>query len=518
MEILRKHLGRRDFLRVSTLAAASALLPARLFAKPEDFTTISVLHTTDLHSHILPTTSYEGLQDVGGLARCASQIRLWRRQVPNSLLVDAGDVYQGTESGYRTKGRRMIESFHLLNYDGWVVGNHEFDWGIEPIRDAVSRSQMAVLVSNVRTEGKEWGNLRPWILRDFDGFRVAVIGVTTPGMPYWFRPEFLNGFEVFDPLESVRSALLELRGEKPDAVVLVGHMGLRIGGDDFANRTEALLKEFPEITAFIGGHTHRDVPDQSVHGRPFTQASYHGIHCGKLDLVFEKSSRRLVGVQPVTTLMDSKVTMDPAILALHSEDLENSRKILETPVGILETELSVESAPGRPSDLERLIGLAVSRGLQKKGIRVDGVFHGMFWPEGPVPAGEKTIADLWKILPYENYIVTAELGLEQLVAILEENYGTRGFRSLLGMEVSVEGRGAGRSVTGIRFASGVPVGREDRVVVAFNSFDAQSAGQRLMRLREILQRPETNATLRDLQTRTALIDFFQEAKTVSLTA
>src|SRR6266853_1347963 len=90
---------RRDFLKLAggagllsafpTLASASAALEP-------DTVCVSILHTTDLHGHILPTADYNGNPDYGGLARCAAQIRRWRRQNSNSILIDVGDVYQGT--------------------------------------------------------------------------------------------------------------------------------------------------------------------------------------------------------------------------------------------------------------------------------------------------------------------------------------------------------------------------------------------------------------------------------------
>ena len=84
------HLSRREFLKLAGLGAAGFFVPRSLFAS-EDLETISILHTTDLHSHLLPTRTYEGMENVGGLLRCATQIAQWRRDNPNSLLIDCGD-------------------------------------------------------------------------------------------------------------------------------------------------------------------------------------------------------------------------------------------------------------------------------------------------------------------------------------------------------------------------------------------------------------------------------------------
>ena len=142
---------RRDFLRLAGragLLGAFPTLASAAAALEPDTVCISILHTTDLHGHILPTSDYDGTADRGGLARCVTQIRRWRRQNPNSILVDVGDVYQGTEVSLRNKGELMIDLFNHLKYDAWVIGNHEFDWGIEPFTNALQKSAMPVLGAN----------------------------------------------------------------------------------------------------------------------------------------------------------------------------------------------------------------------------------------------------------------------------------------------------------------------------------------------------------------------------------
>src|SRR5437870_2295840 len=140
-----KSLRRRAFLKIISQAgllyAAPSLARAVETLNP-DTVTISILHTTDLHGHILPTSDYDGNPDRGGLARCVTQIRRWRRQNPNSILIDVGDVYQGTEVGLRNQGELRIDLFNHLKYDAGVIGNHEFDWTIEPFHQALQSSAM----------------------------------------------------------------------------------------------------------------------------------------------------------------------------------------------------------------------------------------------------------------------------------------------------------------------------------------------------------------------------------------
>src|SRR3954470_20912774 len=111
--------SRRDFLRTLGGTGAITAFPyvARGFSPPPsspDRVTISILHTTDIHGHILPVTDYDGTPDVGGFARCVTQIRRWRRKNRNTILIDVGDVYQGTQVGLQSKGQVMIDLFNHL--------------------------------------------------------------------------------------------------------------------------------------------------------------------------------------------------------------------------------------------------------------------------------------------------------------------------------------------------------------------------------------------------------------------
>ena len=515
---------RRDFLRVLGGAAAFSALPYPVQATGNGLITVSLFHTTDLHGNILPTSTYEGVPDVGGLARCATQIHLWKRLNPHHVLIDAGDVYQGTQVGLNTRGQVMINAFNHMNYDAWVIGNHEFDWGMETVNAALSASAMPVLCANSTLDGKPAGALddassplsrvQPYIIKEVAGFKIGVIGVTTPGMPYWFHESLYNGFEFLDPIEPVRKALREMRALQTDAIVIAGHMGLRRGGDDFANRTESLTKEFPEIVAFIGGHTHQDVPYETVNGVPFTQANYFGIHLGRLDITFDKESRRMKWAQPITSYMDHRFAIDPAVLSLAQADIERADEIMAVPVGTLVETLSIDNDVGRPSQVEELIAAAIMEAMEKRGVEVDGVVHGLIFPDGDFPAGDKTIGDLWSIMPYENQVVTARLNREELTVILREVFTNWASRSLMGMSVDIEGRGRDLEVKEIYDREGRPLHARNRYRIAFNSYDAQSGGHRFMELRDILRRPESRMTIHPVQTREAIIDYFTAREVV----
>jgi len=520
---------RRDFLklagRAGLLGAFPTLASAAAALEP-DTVCISILHTTDLHGHILPTSDYDGTPDRGGLARCVTQLRRWRRQNPNSILVDIGDVYQGTEVSFRNKGKLMIDLFNHLKYDAWVIGNHEFDWGIESFTTALQKSAMPVLGANTTLDGKPAGSssdsqhpfakIHPFIVKEIEGIKVAIIGITTPGMSFWLPREFTVGIDFQHPVEPVRRAIAKANSEGADAIVLTGHMGLkpRTGGDDFANTVMALTSEFPGVAAFIAGHTHQAIPNRLTNRVLFTQADHFGVHVGRVDLLFDRNSKKLLRREAICELMDSRFDPDQVVLSRAGSQLIESEASLAQPIGELSETLHARGRRGHPSEIERLIGAAITEALAQRSIMVDAVMHGVFDENGKLAAGVTTINDIWNIIPYENLIVTAMLSPDEIKSVMEEMYASHEPRSLLGIALRVEGRGPDRKITSMTFPDGRALERDKSYVIAVNSFDARSGGHHFMKLRALLDRPETNCVLHPVQTRDAVIDYFRRRKVV----
>ena len=520
---------RREFLKLAGQAGVLSAVPSLASAATAlncDTVCISILHTTDIHGHILPTSDYDGIADRGGLARCVTQIRRWQRQNRNSILIDVGDVYQGTEVSLRNKGELMIDLFNHLGYDAWVVGNHEFDWGIEPFHQALQRSTMPVLATNTILEGKSAGEfadakhplakIQPFILKEIAGIKLAIIGITTPGMSFWLPREFTMGIDFQQPVEPVRRAIARAKSEGADAIVITGHMGLkpRTGGDDFANSVMALTSEFPDVAVFIAGHTHQVIPSRLSNGVLFTQADHFGIHAGRVDLLFDRNSKRLLGREAICELMDNRVHLDDVVISRSRSHLAESDAALAQPIGELAETLRVRSRPGRPSDIERLIGTAIMEALGERNVAVDGVMHGVFDENANLTAGPKTVNDIWNVIPYENFIVTAELSSDEIKAVMGEVYASHERRNLLGFEVKTEGRGSNCRITSMTLQDGRPLDRSKECVIAFNSFDSRSAGHHFMRLRALLETPAAKCVMHPVQTRDALIDYFRRHKIV----
>lgn len=467
--------------------------------------TISIFHTTDLHGHILPTHTYGGMPDVGGFARCVSCIRQWRKETPDSLLLDIGDVYQGTAESWINGGKLMIGLFNRLGYDAWTLGNHDFDWGPELLEDNLTLSKSPILTGNLELGGKAtgsldgaWRNVMPWTMKEVGGFKIALIGLITPGLPYWLSPETLGGVSPTDPVESLKRSLAEARDAKADAIVVMGHMGWR-KDDDFANPIHEILNANEGVDLFLAGHTHQDQPSWEIGSVLCSQASYHGIHLGRVDLTFDLESRKLIQRRAFTVLMDKRYDLDPVVMELAQPDLKKADEQLARPLGVV---TQVIDGKGRGSRLTQLFGEFFSEALQRNQTPVDGIFHGTFGT-GDLAAGEIKVADCWKILPYENLLSTAEVTGAELVEIVrEDRKDSKSDRTLWPFDLELDREG-----NPTRFLyQGKPVAADRRFKIGFNSYDLQSGGQKLMRLRAIAENPAAKRVTTKIDTRSALID------------
>lgn len=467
--------------------------------------TVSIFHTTDLHGRIMPTSTYEGLDDVGGLARCATCIRQWRRESPHSLTVDIGDVVQGTAASLRSHGELMIELFNRLGYDAWALGNHDFDWGPERLEALLARSQAPVLSANIERESVApggfagaWSKVLPWTIREIGGFRIALVGLITPGLQSWLATEALAGVVPTDPAIALRAAVSAAKGERADAIVVIGHMGWRFA-DDYANPVRTLLRDMDDVDIYLAGHSHQNKPAWMQQGVLCSQASYYGIHCGRVDLTFDLDTRTLVDKRVFTLLMDDRFAVDPLVMQLAQPDLAAADAELARTVGTVTKQIE---GTGRNSRLAQLLCECFAEVLARNGMPVDGVFHGTF-ATGAIPPGPLTVGDCWRILPYENTLVVGELSGAELAAVVAEDAADKkSDRTLWPFEVVRDAAGV---VTRIA-CNGKAVAADDRVTLAFNSYDSQSGGRRLMKLRDILAAPAAKRRPTTIDTRTALIE------------
>lgn len=467
--------------------------------------TITLLHTTDIHGHVAPVMSGRDAEPGGGLLRCASRIREIRGSDTNVILVDVGDLLAGSAESFITQGGVVTEAVRQLRYDALVTGNHEFDGGVVALRRFYENCGVPVLAANIRAPREPvFCGARPFLCKDVDGVRVGIVGLSNPLIPMWSRPRLLGDVTVESSLTALRRVMPLVREQKPDILVLAVHQGWR-ERDDPANEIRAITKAFPEFDVILGAHSHQAVEWKTVNGIAYTQAGSYGLWLGVVRMVYDANTRRIKSKQIELLPVDSTVLPDKALENSTAASLRKAAQYLNREVGVAAVELKPTSRVAGQSAIQTLIAAAIAERVQ-----ADVVFHGTLSEES-LRAGRVTMRDVWRIVPYDNYIGVAYLTLDELREILEENGGffkSRNFRGVYGLTYDLTpGAESGRRVRNVRLTGDRKDGPEKtddgrrttedgsekmadrRVRVAFNSYDMASAGGRLNRLRAIIDQP-----------------------------
>jgi 2',3'-cyclic-nucleotide 2'-phosphodiesterase/3'-nucleotidase len=311
------------------LFASLLLAAAALFAAPAAWAQtlkLRVIGTTDLHMHLLAWDYYQDRAVVEyGFARAATLIDTARSEARNHLLVDNGDLIQGSPLGDVVARVRplaagqthpAVELLNRFNYDAAALGNHEFNYGLDFLRRAYAGARFPVLAANVvEAAGERRGQpaFQPHALlerRVIDEagtpqtLKIGVIGVVPPPIMLWDRQHLAGRVEVLDIVDTVRRSVAQLRTQGADVVVVLAHSGLGAAKPEpMAENAVAGTAQIPGVDAIVFGHSHGEFPGPAfarqagvdlalgtLHGVPAAMAGSWGSHIAVIDLVLERQA------------------------------------------------------------------------------------------------------------------------------------------------------------------------------------------------------------------------------------
>ncbi len=285
---------RRTFLSALGVAVAATQLPLQGAEPMPGNRRITLLHTNDTHSQIEPLPAGSGAHSgKGGMARRAALVKDLRKQFGNVLLLDSGDVFQGTPYFNLYKGKLDYKLMSQVGYDAATLGNHDFDNGVEGLLAAMEEATFPFVNCNLDLKGAPAlaKRVQPWLVKEVEGVRVGLTGVCVD-FKGLVTPKNHAGIVWLDPVASLKPVVARLREqEKVDMVVVMSHLGHDMKGQAMDDLT--LAKEVPGIDAILGGHSHTflETPVRVPSGDRETviqQVGWGGLHLGRLDFVVGK--------------------------------------------------------------------------------------------------------------------------------------------------------------------------------------------------------------------------------------
>lgn len=324
--------------------------------------TLNILETSDLHGSILPHSyaNHEPLEQ--GFAKLATLIRRERLQHEATLVIDNGDLIQGTPLVYhharvdRETPNPMIRALNTLCVHAAVVGNHEFNYGLTYLQQAVNESSFPWLSANLLNEAGEPYFGKAFEIYELGGVKVGLIGLTTPYIPNWEKPEHITGIQFADPVAAARLYVKELREvHGSDVVIAAYHGGFERSLEDGRptepltgeNQGYELAYEVEGIDVLLTGHQHRRIARVLSNGVCIVQPGHNGKALGKVELTLTRADsdgrwtiedRRAMLLEAVDAVPDSEV------LALTEPYEAAAQQWLDQPMGTIRGDMLVHDA------------------------------------------------------------------------------------------------------------------------------------------------------------------------------
>jgi 2',3'-cyclic-nucleotide 2'-phosphodiesterase/3'-nucleotidase len=483
-----------------------------------------VLATTDLHGNIYPYDYLTGKSAPRGLAKIATLIYTERKSNPNNLLIDCGDTIQGAPlesvwQGYVRTGKLpvglrfpspvpksdpMMLAMNHLGYSAMTVGNHEFNFGLSNLEKARADASFPWLAANTKASGsrKPFGK---YIVKEVGGVKVAVIGLMTPAVPSWEKPENFRDYAFTDAKAAALDAVAELRTKHdPDVIVAAIHAGLerdpktgaiRASENARENMVYRIATSVPGIDAIVFGHTHQMLENATVNGVLLTQPKNWGMSLGAVDFTMEsdaqgrwrikaKSSRLI----PVT----EDTVADPEVLRLTAPYHEMTERFLNTPVA--EARQPLDAGFSRIEDSAMIDAV---HAVQLHYARADVSFTSSFNPRATMRQGPITVRQIASLYIYDNELYAIE-GTGKMVRDALENAarfynacptpacdtGPLINRSVFGYNFDIAqgvtyevdlSRPAGERIRNLRFR-GEPLSDDRKLRIALNNYRAGGSG------------------------------------------
>lgn len=400
---------------IVSITLLALFFPLSLFATPPSDIRLTILHVNDTHGYILPYKEAGSGKNtmVGGAAYLARLIEDERSKNPEgTLLLSAGDMFQGTPISNFFKGRPVIDVMNDLKFDAMAVGNHEFDWGFDVFNRMLSSARFPFLSANMKSAKDQYfPGVKPYIIVHRKNVNIAVIGVITPDLPYLSKPDSTGKITVQNPEDILPELIKKVKEEGAHVVMVLSHLGL--------DADKELARRVSGIHVIVGGHSHTAMETPvTVGNTTIVQAGCYGLYLGVLELEIATGtnpvSYRTIRGKLEKVIAGPDRSYDETVAAIVNNYHDRIKNDFAGVVGKAAVDLTRKDQ--RESNVGNLLcdmmrettGADIAL-LNSRSIRTD------------IPGGNITLEQVYALLPFDNVLVTMDLTGRQLMEILEHS-------------------------------------------------------------------------------------------------
>lgn len=392
----------------------------------DDEVHLTILGTTDVHGNIYDWAYEDAEEDDRGLAKIATVVNKVREENPNTLLIDNGDIVQGTiltDDIYNTdleEPNPMIDVMNFMEYDAMTLGNHEFNFGLDLIEKMKAEAEFPILAANITYKEDDSYLVQPYTVKEVAGVNVGIIGFTTPNIPRW-DGEKVEDLNFAGLKESTKQKVDELKeNEDVDIIIATAHAGLdeEYGNDDAAR---TIVEEVPEIAAFLVGHDH-EIVEEYIGDTPVGGVEDMGKQVVKFDLTIQNDDNTwLVSDSDVNIINVEEYEADEELKEYAKEYHETTTAYIAKEIGEATGDFHPQSEiKGIPeAQIRDTAVMDLINQVQLDHTDADVSAAALFKKDSNIEEGPVTYADVFDIYKFPNTLKLVEVTGAELKDYME---------------------------------------------------------------------------------------------------
>lgn len=361
-------------------------------AKESSNQKITILHTNDSHGRV-----FGGLHEGLGFAKIATLVNQFKEENENTLLLDAGDALHGTTFATIDQGESIIRVMNVVGYDGMTVGNHDFNYGRERLLELVQIASFPVISANLLYVSTKKPLLPPYIIKEMNGLKVGIFGLSTPESIYKTNAKNVEGLLFTDPEAAAEKSVKELKAKGVDVIIAITHLGTN---PTSKHTSIKVAQEINGIDLIVDGHSHSKV-GTLVGKTLIVSAGEYTKRLGVVELYFQ--SGKLTNKKASYVIDSGAITPDTNVTSVIQDIQTEQEKRLKTVIGKTTVDLVGERERVRKGETN-LGNLITDAMLEETGADIALLNGGGI--RASIDQGDITKGDVITVLPFGNYIIT----------------------------------------------------------------------------------------------------------------
>ena len=391
-------------------------------------THLTIIGTSDTHGNIWGY-SYEDMKEStgDGLARVSTYVSQVREENPNTILVDAGDTIQGTimtDDLYSkdTTDHPVPAALNYMGYDAWVLGNHEFNFGVDTLKEIIAQTDVPVLAANIKNADGSYFTGAGYTIVERGSVKVAIIGVTTPNIPRWDGTKQGVADLTFESMADAVADCIEEIGDGADVIMVSTHAGLSAEySTDGADAAQTILDKCPEVDVLQLGHTHTTYINNDG-AIPVGETKNNASEVVRYDLTLNADKEITSATVETVSMKDVEPDQDlrdvPAVKAAQEKAVSFIQdNVLGHAAADFQPVNEIKGLPeGRLQDTA-VIDLIGTVQLENSGADVTAV--ALFKDTSDLKQGDLNYGNMFDIYKYPNVLYTVEVTGAEMKAYME---------------------------------------------------------------------------------------------------